>query len=45
VQVIEGGITMDDKTLGPGDGAAISGEERLGVRSIRDAHFLLFDLA
>ena len=45
VQVIEGEIEVDVKTLGPGDGAAISGEERLGVRSVRDAHFLLFDLA
>lgn len=45
VQAIEGEVAVNGKTLDPGDGAAIGGEERLGFRSDRDSHFLFFDLS
>ena len=44
VQVIEGEVTVNGNTLGPGDGAAISDEERLSFRFAQDSHFLFFDL-
>lgn len=47
IQLIDGAITVNDKTLKPGDGAAISGESNLKITSTGEyeAEFLLFDLA
>jgi hypothetical protein len=44
VQLIEGELTVNGQKLSPGDGAAISDEERLGLKAVRDSHFLFFDL-
>ena len=44
VQLIEGELTVNGQKLSPGDGAAVSGEERLSLKAARDAHFLFFDL-
>jgi len=44
VQLIEGSLTVNGKELRPGDGAAISGEDRLQLTAAQDSHFLLFDL-
>jgi redox-sensitive bicupin YhaK (pirin superfamily) len=44
LQVIEGEITVNDKLLRAGDGAAIQGEDRIAVQSASNSHWLLFDL-
>jgi redox-sensitive bicupin YhaK (pirin superfamily) len=44
-QVARGAVTLNGKALGPGDGAAISGEERLNFAAIANSEVLLFDLA
>lgn len=47
VQVVRGGIDLNGSALGSGDGAAVSDESRIGVRSAGsgEAEVLLFDLA
>jgi quercetin 2,3-dioxygenase len=44
VQVIDGALLLGGEKLGVGDGASISGAERLRLTADRDAHFLFFDL-
>ncbi len=45
VQLIKGKIDVNSETLNAGDGAAVSGEEILKIRSLTDkTEFLLFDL-
>lgn len=44
IQVIRGSIKMNGHELRAGDGAATSDESRLGIESMEDAEFLLFDL-
>lgn len=45
IQVISGSIYVNDTTLDPGDGAAISDESALKIKAMSDnAEFLLFDL-
>lgn len=44
LQLIQGALTLNGKELHAGDGAAISGEERLHLTAAQDAHFLLFEL-
>lgn len=43
-QVAAGEIAVNGTSLGPGDGAGIEDEGRLGIVSREDAEFLLFDL-
>jgi redox-sensitive bicupin YhaK (pirin superfamily) len=45
VQVARGSIELNGQTLGEGDGAAISGEERLDLAGKDSSEVLLFDLA
>jgi quercetin 2,3-dioxygenase len=45
IQVVDGGIEIDGKTLGPGDGAALSDVSALAFRTTQDTEALLFDLA
>jgi quercetin 2,3-dioxygenase len=45
IQLISGSLTVNGETLNPGDGAAISEELILSLRSVEDeTEFLLFDL-
>jgi len=44
VQLIEGELDLNGKTLRPGDGAAIQNENMLHLQAPSSAHFLLFDL-
>ena len=44
VQVISGELNVNGKVLQPGDGAAITNEERLELQAAGDSHWLLFDL-
>jgi quercetin 2,3-dioxygenase len=45
IQLISGSLDVNGETLNPGDGAAVSEEAYLKLRSLRDnAEFLLFDL-
>jgi len=44
VQLIEGELDLNGKTLRPGDGAAIQDESLLRLEASSDAHFLVFDL-
>jgi len=44
VQVINGGVSVSGRSLGPGDGAAIQDEESLRIKATKDAEILLFDL-
>ncbi len=44
VQLIEGELDLNGKTLRPGDGAAIQNESLLHLQAPANAHFLLFDL-
>jgi redox-sensitive bicupin YhaK (pirin superfamily) len=44
IQLIEGELDVNGKKLGPGDGAAITAEEKLQLASTSSAHFLFFDL-
>jgi quercetin 2,3-dioxygenase len=45
IQVIQGEIDLNDRTLKAGDGAAVSEETNLKVVAQSSAEFLLFDLA
>lgn len=45
IQVVKGAVTVNDTTLGAGDGAAISEETSLNLKASEDAEVLLFDLA
>lgn len=45
VQVLRGSVTLNDNLLEQGDGAAVSQEEALSIRSDEEAEILLFDLA
>ena len=45
VQVMRGAVTLNGTALKAGDGAAVSGEERLEIRAGEPSELLLFDLA
>ena len=45
VQVAKGEIELNGKKLDQGDGAAISDEQKLTIKGVKDAEVLLFDLA
>jgi len=45
LQVAKGSVEVNGKTLNQGDGAAISDERELKVKSLQDSELLLFDLA
>jgi hypothetical protein len=45
LQVARGGVELNGKALAQGDGAAISNEQKLSIKSNEDAEVLLFDLA
>jgi redox-sensitive bicupin YhaK (pirin superfamily) len=45
LQVVRGAVQVGQQTLSQGDGAAISDEERLGLKAVQDSEVLLFDLA
>ena len=45
LQVAKGGVELNGKSLNQGDGAAVSKEQRLIVKSASEAEVLLFDLA
>jgi redox-sensitive bicupin YhaK (pirin superfamily) len=44
VQVIAGELDVNGTILRPGDGAAITSEQRVQLAAVKDAHFLFFDL-
>lgn len=44
LQVARGAVELNGKGLNQGDGAAISDENKLSIRGIKDAEVLLFDL-
>jgi quercetin 2,3-dioxygenase len=44
VQVTRGRVRVSDQELGPGDGAAISEESKVGLRALEPAEVVLFDL-
>ena len=44
VQVASGSITLNGTPLSAGDGAAVSGEEKLEIKAEKEAEILLFDL-
>lgn len=43
-QVVQGKLDVNGLTLSPGDGVAAHSEDRLTLRALEDAEFLLFDL-
>lgn len=45
LQVARGGVELNGKKLGQGDGAAISNEKTVSIKCTEDAEVLLFDLA
>jgi redox-sensitive bicupin YhaK (pirin superfamily) len=45
LQIANGRVTVNERELGAGDGAAVTDEEVLFVRGITDAEVLLFDMA
>jgi hypothetical protein len=45
LQVAKGSVELNGNMLEPGDGAALSAEQKLVIRSVTDAEILLFDLA
>ena len=45
VQVARGRVRLGSNDLGEGDGAAISGEQRLAIEGLDDGEVLVFDLA
>lgn len=45
VHVARGEVKVNGQALGPGDGAALSGEVEVKLEGIRDAEVLVFDLA
>jgi redox-sensitive bicupin YhaK (pirin superfamily) len=44
IQVARGSVAVNDVTLKPGDGAAISAEPKLSLRALESAEILIFDL-
>jgi quercetin 2,3-dioxygenase len=44
VQLIEGDLDLNGKTLSPGDGASLEDEKEIRLKSATGAQFLLFDL-
>lgn len=44
MQIINGAIAVNGQPLLQGDGAAITGEELLKIKSSEDAHFLIMDM-
>lgn len=44
VQVVEGELAIDDQILAAGDGAAITGQDALGLRAVADTEALIFEL-
>lgn len=44
VQMIKGKLGLNGQTLNKGDGAAVEGLDRLTLKAVEDAEFLLFDL-
>ncbi|QPC43740.1 pirin family protein [Kaustia mangrovi] len=45
LQVARGRVDLDGTPLRAGDGAGISGQDRIAVRALEDTEFLLFDMA
>jgi len=45
VQVARGAVTLNDRKLAEGDGAAVSGKESLEIAALEPAELILFDLA
>jgi hypothetical protein len=45
LQILRGGVTLNDHDLNAGDGAAVSDERQLAVQAQGDAEIMLFDLA
>jgi redox-sensitive bicupin YhaK (pirin superfamily) len=45
LQVAKGGVELNGQKLEQGDGAAISDEQKLTIKGVRDSELLLFDLA
>ena len=45
LQVARGRVKLNNKDMGAGDGAAVSGEEKLDITAAEAAEILLFDLA
>jgi hypothetical protein len=45
LQIARGSVKLNGQLLKPGDGAAISDEQRLSIRADEDSEVLLFDLA
>jgi redox-sensitive bicupin YhaK (pirin superfamily) len=45
VQVVKGSLKVDGVELAAGDGAAVSGEEKIPIRADEPSEILLFDLA
>jgi quercetin 2,3-dioxygenase len=45
LQLLSGGIELNDKTLAAGDGAAMEDEANLSIRALEKAEILFFDLA
>ncbi len=45
LQVISGGMLVNDRPAGPGDGVAISNQKLLNFTATRDSDFIFFDLA
>jgi redox-sensitive bicupin YhaK (pirin superfamily) len=45
VQMVRGKVRLNGEALGPGDGAAVSGERRLRLEGVESSELLVFDLA
>ena len=45
LQVAKGEVELNGRTLAQGDGAAVSDEQRLTIKGIKESEILLFDLA
>jgi redox-sensitive bicupin YhaK (pirin superfamily) len=45
LQVAKGAVELNGKTLHQGDGAAVSEEQKLSIKGVKDSEVLLFDLA
>ncbi len=45
LQVARGAVELNGKKLAQGDGAAITDEKTVSIKSTKDAEVLLFDLA
>lgn len=44
IQVVKGAVKINDKVLESGDGAAISDESKIEIKSVKESEILLFDL-